>query len=160
MTNLTTKRAAIYARFSSDKQNERSIDDQVAFCRGLCERAGYIVAHVYSDRAVSGASTVHRPGWQRLMHDAAASRFEVVVIEDIDRCFRDEADYHVARKRLAFLEINFHSAGGIVSRIEGSIRALQGAIELEKLAQKTHRGQKGAVERGNLGGDAATVIGP
>jgi site-specific DNA recombinase len=152
MTNITTKRAAIYARFSSDKQNERSIDDQVAFCRGLCERAGYIAAHVYSDRAVSGASTVHRPGWQRLMHDATAGQFDVVVVEDIDRCFRDEADYHVARKRLAFLEINFHSAGGIVSRIEGSIRALQGAIELEKLAQKTHRGQKGAVERGNLGG--------
>jgi site-specific DNA recombinase len=152
MTNLTKKRAAIYARFSSDKQNDRSIDDQVAFCRGLCERAGYTVAHVYSDRAVSGASTVHRPGWQRLMHDATEGRFEIVVVEDIDRCFRDEADYHVARKRLAFLEINFHSAGGIVSRIEGSIRALQGAIELEKLAQKTHRGQKGAIERGSIGG--------
>jgi site-specific DNA recombinase len=58
----------------------------------------------------------------------------------------------VARKRLAFLEIAFHSAGGLVSRIEGSIRALQGAIELEKLAQKTHRGQKGAVERGSIAG--------
>jgi site-specific DNA recombinase len=152
MTNLTSKRAAIYARFSSDKQNERSIDDQVSFCRGLCERAAYTVAHVYSDQAVSGASTVHRPGWQRLMRDATEGRFDVVVIEDIDRCFRDEADYHVARKRLAFLEIDFHSAGGIVSRIEGSIRALQGAIELEKLAQKTHRGQKGAVERGSIAG--------
>ncbi len=80
-------------------------------------------------------------------------------IEDIDRCFRDEADYHIARKRLAFLEINFHSAGGIVSRIEGSIRALQGAIELEKLAQKTHRGQKGAVERGSIAGGKETKPG-
>jgi site-specific DNA recombinase len=152
MTNLTSKRAAIYARFSSDKQNARSIDDQVSFCTGLCDRAGYTIARVYSDRAVSGASTIHRPGWQQLMRDATAGKFSVVVVEDLDRSFRDEADYHVARKRLAFLEINFHSAGGIVSRIEGSIRALQGAIELEKLAQKTHRGQKGAVERGNIAG--------
>jgi site-specific DNA recombinase len=152
MTNPTRKWAAVYARFSSDKQNERSIDDQVDFCRGLCERAGYTVADVYSDKAVSGASTIHRPGWQQLMHDAIAGKFSVVVIEDIDRCFRDEADYHIARKRLSFLEIDFHSAGGIVSRIEGSIRALQGAIELEKLAQKTHRGQKGAVQRGNIAG--------
>jgi site-specific DNA recombinase len=149
---MRPKHAAIYARFSSDKQNERSIDDQVAFCRELAGRAGYQVTALYSDRAQSGASTIHRPGWQGLMRDAASGRFDVVVIEDLDRCFRDEADYHAARKRLAFLEIEFHSAGGIVSRIEGSIRALQGAIELEKLAQKTHRGQKGAVERGLIGG--------
>jgi DNA invertase Pin-like site-specific DNA recombinase len=38
------KRAAIYARYSSDKQNERSIDDQVAFCRVIAERAHYQVS--------------------------------------------------------------------------------------------------------------------
>ena len=104
MTKLTSKRAAIYARFSSDKQNERSIDDQISFCKGLCERAGYTIADVYTDRAVSGASTIHRPGWQRLMEDAAAGKFNVVVVEDLDRSFRDEADYHIARNGSLFLK--------------------------------------------------------
>ena len=64
------KRAAIYARFSSDKQNERSIDDQVALCSKVCERGGFVVEGLYDDRALSGASTLTRPGWQRLMRDA------------------------------------------------------------------------------------------
>jgi site-specific DNA recombinase len=60
-------KAAIYARFSSDKQTDRSIDDQVALCRAVCEREGLIVTAVYDDRAISGASTVNRLGWQRLV---------------------------------------------------------------------------------------------
>src|SRR6516165_8000117 len=31
-------RAAIYARFSSDRQKDRSIDDQLALCRDVCAR--------------------------------------------------------------------------------------------------------------------------
>ena len=147
-----TKRAAIYARYSSDKQNERSIDDQVAFCRELGARAGYVVIGTYSDRAASAASVLRRPGWQSLMHDAAARRFDVVLIEDLDRCFRNEADYHAARGQLDFFEIGFHSAHGPISHIEGSIKALQSAMYLANLAQKVHRGQKGAVGRGQIAG--------
>jgi site-specific DNA recombinase len=33
-------RAVIYARFSSDRQKDRSIDDQIALCRDLCAREG------------------------------------------------------------------------------------------------------------------------
>ena len=61
-----TKRAAIYARYSSDKQNERSVDDQVALCRTIAERAGYAVVAVYSDAGISGASTLNRPGFRDL----------------------------------------------------------------------------------------------
>src|ERR1700686_3516534 len=47
-------RAAIYARFSTDLQNERSIDDQVALCRAYSERNGLNIVAVFDDRAVSG----------------------------------------------------------------------------------------------------------
>jgi site-specific DNA recombinase len=142
------KRAAIYARFSSDKQNERSIDDQVALCSKVCERGGFVVEKLYDDRALSGASTLTRPGWQRLMRDAAGKRFDYVVIEDLDRAFRNQADYHAARNRLKFLDVELHDARGVVGLIEGSIRALQSEMYLENLAAKTHRGQTGAVTRG------------
>ncbi len=68
----TGKRAAIYARYSSDKQNERSIDDQVALCRAYCERHDLFIVDVYNDRAISGASTANRPGWHTLMSGAIA----------------------------------------------------------------------------------------
>jgi len=147
-----TIRAAIYARFSSDKQNERSIADQVALCRALCKRAGYNVAAVYEDRAVSGASTVKRMGWRRLMRDAAARAFDVVVAEDQDRIARDEEDWHAARKRLAFLEIQIHTSAGTVSRLEGGMRAMMNAVYLENLALHVHRSLAGNVREGKSAG--------
>ena len=75
------------------------------------------------------------------MRDADVGAFEVVIAEDIDRISRDEADYHAARKRLTFLGIKIHSAhGGEISSIEGSVRAMMGALYLQNLAQKTRRG--------------------
>jgi site-specific DNA recombinase len=38
--NVADARAAMYARFSSDKQSVRSIEDQLALCRAFCEREG------------------------------------------------------------------------------------------------------------------------
>ena len=86
------RRAVIYARFSSDKQTERSIDDQVALCRAYCEREGLLVGEVYDDRAISGASTVNRIGLLRLMRDAGAGKFDVVIAEALDRISRDQED--------------------------------------------------------------------
>ena len=48
-------RAAIYARYSSDRQKDRSVDDQIAFCRDVCAREGMAVISVFEDRAISGA---------------------------------------------------------------------------------------------------------
>lgn len=141
--------AAIYARFSTDLQNERSIDDQVALCRAYAERNGLTVVGTYADHARSGSSTLNRDDWQRLMRDADVGAFQVVIAEDIDRISRDEADYHAARKRLTFLGIKIHSAhGGEISSIEGSVRAMMGALYLENLAQKTRRGLAGVIAQG------------
>jgi site-specific DNA recombinase len=94
-------RAAIYARFSSDRQNDRSVDDQIASCRELCAREGFAVVLTFCDREISGASTVNRPGFHDLMRAAEALCFDVIVAEDVDRISRDQGDWHTARKRLA-----------------------------------------------------------
>jgi len=98
-------RAAVYARFSSENQNDRSIKDQIGLCRDLCKREGMQVVAVFEDRAISGTSVANRPGFQKMMRAAEAKGFEVLVAEDIDRISRDQGDWHTARKRLAFLGI-------------------------------------------------------
>jgi site-specific DNA recombinase len=150
---MTTVRAAIYARYSTDLQNDRSIEDQVAVCRAYAERAKLTVIETYADRAQSGSSTINRLGWQKLMHDADASAFDVIIAEDVDRISRDEADYHGARKRLAFLSIKIHTAhGGEISQIEGSVRAMMSAHYLENLQHKVRRGLAGVVRSGRHAG--------
>jgi site-specific DNA recombinase len=149
-------RAVIYARYSTDLQNDRSIEDQIALCRAYAERTKLTVVGEYADRAQSGSSAVNRHGWQKLMRDADGRGFDVVIAEDLDRISRDEADYHTARKRLAFLDIKIHGAhSGEVTGIEGSVRAMMGALVLENLAHKTRRGLAGLVQRGLHAGGRA-----
>src|ERR1700753_3922544 len=99
------KRAAIYARFSSELQNVRSIDDQVDLCRAYCVRENLACVDVFSDRAMSGASTAGRFGPDRLMKAAADQKFDVVVVEALDRLSRDMADLATIYKLLRFAGI-------------------------------------------------------
>lgn len=146
-------KAAIYARFSSDKQTDRSIEDQVALCRTICEREGLIVAAVYDDRAISGASTVNRLGWQRLMRDAKAGKFAVVVAEALDRISRDQEDLAGIHKRLKFAGVDIRTAqDGIAGDIHIGVKGLLGSLYLKDLAQKTKRGQAGVVRDGRHNG--------
>jgi site-specific DNA recombinase len=82
------KRAAIYARFSSDRQKDRSVEDQIVLCRDLCDRAGMQVVTTFEDRQISGSSAANRPGFQALMRAAEAQLFDVIVAEDKVRCDR------------------------------------------------------------------------
>ena len=54
-------RAAVYVRYSSDRQKDRSIDDQIALCRDLCAREGMAVISTFEDRAISGALFLEVP---------------------------------------------------------------------------------------------------
>ena len=85
-------RAAIYARFSTELQNDKSIDDQEALCRAYAAREGHEVVQVYSDAAKSGGSIQGRPGVQQLMRDAGQDRFQVIIVEALDRLSRDMED--------------------------------------------------------------------
>jgi site-specific DNA recombinase len=145
-------RAVIYARFSTDLQNEKSIDDQVALCRKYAEHAGLTIVGTYADRAKSGSSTVDRPDWQKLMTDARARAFEVLIAEHIDRISRNQADFHAAWDRLTFLGIKIHTPNGEMGRLEGSVHAIFGEQYIHVLAQKTHRGLAGVVAEGRYPG--------
>jgi site-specific DNA recombinase len=149
------KRAAIYARFSSDLQRDKSIEDQIAFCREAAERAGLSVVATFSDRAISGASTKNRPDFQSMMSAAEKRAFDVLIAEDVDRIARDQGDYHEARKLLEFYGIAIHTIHGAVGRIDGSLRALMSELYLENLADKTRRGLRGVLRDGRHPGGKA-----
>src|SRR5262245_32080275 len=96
-------RVGIYARYSSDLQDARSIDDQVAWCRRYAEQKGYHVVGVYSDAEITGA-TDERPGFQRLIADAEARSIDGILTEDANRLWRNRQDGARYRARLAYAE--------------------------------------------------------
>lgn len=92
-SRMTTARprAAIYARYSTDLQNEHSIRDQIAKCAEKAAREGWEIVDEFSDAAMSGSSN-HRPGYQTLYSLLRSRRFDIVLTESLDRLSRDQED--------------------------------------------------------------------
>jgi len=146
-------RAAIYARYSSDLQSERSIEDQVRLCREHIDDQKGTTVDVYSDYAISGGSLVNRPGVQLLLADAKRGKFDLVMVEALDRLSRDQEDIAAIFKRLAHQDIAIHTlAEGHINELHIGLKGTMNALFLKDLAQKTRRGQRGRVEAGKIPG--------
>jgi site-specific DNA recombinase len=147
--------AAIYARYSSDRQSDASIEDQVRLCEEQAKREGYGVVETDVDRAVSGASML-RPGLQALMADALAGRFTVLIAEALDRLSRDQADVAAIYKRLSFAGVRILTLSeGWIEELHVGLKGTMNQLFLKDLAAKTRRGLRGRVEAGFSGGGNA-----
>lgn len=147
------KRAALYARFSSDLQSESSIADQFALCRNFCAREGFAVVSERSDRALSGASIHGRKGLADLLADAKSSRCDVIVVEALDRLSRDMGDLSNIWKEANFAGVPIIAVhDGKADQIQIGVRGLVGALYLTDLANKTRRGLAGKLRAGQRAG--------
>jgi site-specific DNA recombinase len=149
----TRKRATIYARFSTDLQNERSIEDQLSLCQSYAEREGLNVVSTYEDRARSGGSVMGREGLLRMLDQARERSFDVVIVEALDRPSRDMEDLAGIHKRLSFLGIEIRAVHeGVANTVLVGLRGLVGQLYREDNAHKVRRGQAGRVKQGLAGG--------
>ena len=64
-----TEKIVIYARCSSDRQTDQSIEGQLRVCHEYAERNDYVVVHEYIDRALSG-TTNGRPAFLQMIEDS------------------------------------------------------------------------------------------
>ena len=85
------KNAVIYARFSSQGQNEQSIESQIRICTEYAEENGYSVVEVYKDKARTGTND-SRPDFQHMIKDAASGKFEFIIVYMFDRFARNRRD--------------------------------------------------------------------
>lgn len=146
-------RAVIYARFSSELQDARSITDQVSLARKYAEGRSLTQVGIYEDAAISGASVINRPGLQRLLTDAGARKFDVVITESLDRLSRSQADIAALYERLNFMGVRIETlADGHVNEMHVGLKGTMSALFLKDLAQKTKRGQIGRVKAGRIPG--------
>lgn len=153
---MSSNAAAIYARYSTDLQSDRSIEDQVALCRQYAEREGLVVTAVHADRARSGGTTAAREGLSALLDDARAGRVGVVIVEALDRLSRDMEDLAGLHKRLTFAGVEIRAVHeGAVNTVLVGLRGLIGQLYREDNAHKIRRGQQGRVKSGLVAGGLA-----
>ena len=91
--------AVIYARYSSEKQTENSIDFQLRAAHAYCEAKGFTVIGEYIDRAISGTSD-NRPEFQRMITDSKRQTFAFVIVYRYDRFARNRYDSAIYKKQL------------------------------------------------------------
>jgi DNA invertase Pin-like site-specific DNA recombinase len=145
-------RAAIYARFSSELQREASIEDQIRVCTALASREGWSLAQTYADYAISGGTAL-RPGYQALLTDARAGRFDIIIAESLDRLSRDQEHIAAFFKQVTFAGISIVTlAEGPISELHVGLKGTMSALYLKDLARKTHRGLEGRVKAGRSAG--------
>ena len=151
-------KATTYARYSSDKQRETSIEDQVRNCLAYAKREGWDVVTQYADRAMSGTKT-DRPDYQAMLANAEAGQFEVLIVDDLARLSRDDIEVRTSIRRLRFLGIRLIGVSdGFDSdakgyKIQAGVRGLMNELYLDDLREKTHRGLAGRAHEGlNTGG--------
>lgn len=141
-------RAAIYSRYSSDRQSEASVEDQERLCRERAAQQGWSVTACFADRAVSGASML-RPGLQSLIDGAMSGRFDIILTEALDRLSRDQADVAAIYKRLSFAGVTILTLSeGEISELHVGLKGTMNQLFLKGLAAKTRRGLRGRVEAG------------
>ena len=75
------KRVVLYLRYSSDRQQETSIEGQDDVCSHFCDFNGYEIVGRYIDRAVSARKDVKkRKEFLRMIDDAKHGLFDAVVV--------------------------------------------------------------------------------
>ena len=96
------KDAVIYARYSSDKQTEDSIEAQVRACREYAMRNGFTVQEIYADQGISGkgSKTASRRQYQRLLRDCDKGTVHTILIHKYDRIARNLGEHVNLEARL------------------------------------------------------------
>ncbi len=145
----TAARCAVYARYSSEKQNPLTVDQQIRKCREHASSHSLRVldAYIFADEAITGA-TDDRAGLRALLSAARETPrpFDCILIDDTSRLSRRQADSLRIHDELQFLGVRvIFVAQGIDTNSEqaGILVGVHGIVDelyLKELAKRTFRG--------------------
>lgn len=96
-------RIAKYGRCSSDEQkkNGYTIGDQLSLMDDFCNDYQLVSVGEYVDEGVSATLEISkRKDLSRMIEDAKAGKFDIILIKCIDRFFRSVEEYYACQKQL------------------------------------------------------------
>ena len=93
------KTAVVYARYSSERQTEQSIEGQLRECNEYAMRNDIVIVDTYIDRAMTGTND-NRTDFQRLLKDCSKRAWDYVLVYKLDRFSRNKYEMAMHRKTL------------------------------------------------------------
>lgn len=143
--------AVVYARYSSHRQGEQSIEGQLAEAYKYANAHGYTIIQEYVDRATTGRND-NREEFQKMLADTAKKQFDTIILWKIDRFGRN-------REEIAFNKYRCKKNGVKIVRVAESVpdspegvildSVLEGMAEYYslQLSQNIRRGQRASAEK-------------
>jgi len=152
------KTAVIYARYSSERQTEQSIEGQIRECTAFAKRNDILIVNTYIDRAMTGTND-NRNDFQRMLKDCTKRAWDIVLVYKLDRFSRNKYEMAMYKKTLRDNGIKLVSAmENIPDSPEGIIleSLLEGMAEYysAELSQKVKRGMREGRIKGHFSGGA------
>ena len=146
-------KVAIYARVSTDRQSEMSIEAQHEFCKDYARREGWDIYGFYSDYGTSATDTARRPQMLQLIADAKKGKFDLVLAHKVDRAFRNARDYENVKYTLekegvtlGFVETGFNTDNQNI--FVNGLMSLMAQYYSQNLSVETKKTMKRNVEKG------------
>lgn len=150
------KKAVIYARYSSSRQREESIERQVDICTDYATHHDMMIVGSYIDRKKTGKSDA-RPDFQRMIYDSSRHQFDVVLVWRYDRFARNMDDHAAYERILKKNKVSLISAteqipeGAHSSIIKGVILGTNESYSAE-LSDKVKDGMYKSALKGQISG--------
>ena len=153
------KKGVIYARYSSDRQTEQSIEGQLRVCNDYAIKNDIAIIDTYIDRAMTGTND-KRTAFQQMLKDSNKRAWEYVLVYKIDRFGRNKYELAMNKHTLKLNGIRLISCmENIPDTPEGIIleSMLEGMAEYysAELSQKVKRGLKESRIKGQFTGGKA-----
>src|SRR5215475_5994843 len=144
------KRAALYMRVST-KGHGQTTETQALALRDYAAHRGFQVIDEYRDEGISGSKD-SRPALDRLMKDARARKFEVVIVARFDRFARSVSHLLRALEEFSHLGIDFVSLsesidtstpmGKMIFTVLGAVAELERNLIKERVHMGISRARK------------------
>ena len=156
MSDIMTKKVAIYCRVSTQEQAEEgySLEEQQRLIREYCVNHHMEVVKVYQDAGISGKDIQHRPAMQQLLEDVSKKEFDLVMSWKINRISRKLSDAIKIVETLEKYGISYQSysepfeSSTPAGKMQFQMMALVGEFERNTIAQNVKMGMRAKVMAG------------
>jgi site-specific DNA recombinase len=159
-------RASIYARYSTDRQSESSIADQVRVCHDYARRHGLEVCATFTDLGISGAALGNRPGARALEAAALRGEFAVILVVDLTRLSRSVGDLSKMLERLRFRGLRVvgvqdgYDSASRTARMQAGLSGIMSEELRASIRDRTHSALEGRARARKPTGGRAYGYGP
>ncbi len=153
-------RAVGYRRVSmKDQVDGHSLDAQETNIRQFVAQQGWELVKIYTDAGLSAKKGSHRPALEQLMQDAQEGKFDVVIVDKIDRFYRHLNGLLMALDRMNQYGVSFASIKEKLDlstpwgKLMLTVLGMLAEIYIDNLRQETRKGKLQRARKGLWNGN-------